>query len=139
MYSHEFILSDIDFQIPKGKTTAIVGASGSGKTTLLKVLLGYYSNYDGRILVGGKDLKTIDIENWRKHCGVVMQEGRIFSDTIERNIAMDDVINYDKLMYAVKIANIYEYINKLPLKFQTKIGVNGKGQSVGQKQRLLIA
>ena len=139
LYSPEFILSGIDFQMPQGKTTAIVGASGSGKTTLLKILLGYYSNYDGRILVGEKDLKNINIENWRKHCGVVMQEGKIFSDTIERNIAMEDVINYDRLIYAAKTANIYEYINKLPLKFQTKIGVNGKGQSVGQKQRLLLA
>lgn len=139
LYSPEFVLTGIDLQIPKGKTTAIVGPSGSGKTTLLKILLGYYSNYDGNIFVGGKNLRTIDMEDWRKHCGVVMQEGRIFSDTIERNIAMKDTIDYDKLIYATRIANIYEYIDKLPLKFQTKIGLNGKGQSVGQKQRLLLS
>ncbi len=134
-----FTLDHIDFQIPKGKTTAIVGISGSGKTTLLKILLGYYSNYGGNILIGDNNLKNIDIEEWRNNCGVVMQEGKIFSDSIERNIAMEDAIDYERLIYATKIANIYEYISGLPLKFQTKIGMNGKGQSVGQKQRILLA
>lgn len=134
------ILDDIDLIVPEGKVTAIVGASGSGKTTLIKLLLKFYDLTKGSISVGGMDLKTIPASAWRKECGVVMQDGFIFSDTILKNIALsDDEYDYEKVVNAVRIANIKDFINSLPLKYNTKIGGSGVGLSQGQKQRLLIA
>lgn len=133
-------LSDINLNIEAGKVTAIVGASGSGKTTLLKLLLGYYQNFQGQITIGDENLQDMDIDTWRSNCGVVMQEGKIFSESIARNIAVDDSdIDTDRLNQAIAIANLEEYINSLPLKQNTLIGMEGRGVSVGQKQRILIA
>lgn len=133
------VLDDVDLIIPEGKITAIVGSSGSGKTTLLKLLLKFYRT-EGKITVGGDDLELISTQAWRKRCGVVMQDGYIFSDTIARNIALsDEEPDRQKLIHAATVANIHEHVNSLPLRYNTKIGMNGIGLSQGQKQRLLIA
>ncbi len=133
-------LKNISLRIPEGKTTAIVGTSGSGKTTLLKLLLKFYEQQQGEIRVGGNSLRNIGHRAWRKHCGAVMQDSYIFSDTIARNIAVDsDRPGIDKLKRAVAVANISEFIDSLPLGYNTKIGPEGVGLSAGQKQRILIA
>jgi ATP-binding cassette subfamily B protein len=136
----EPVLKDISLLIPEGKITAIVGMSGSGKTTLLKLLLRFYEPGQGDIRVGDAHLKYLSHRLWRSQCGVVMQEGFIFSDTIARNIAVgDERPDVQKLIHAVKVANIQSYIESLPLGYHTKIGAEGNGVSQGQKQRLLIA
>ncbi|WP_281234874.1 peptidase domain-containing ABC transporter [Flavobacterium gelatinilyticum] len=135
-----FVLKDINFFIPEGKITAIVGASGSGKTTLLKLLLKFYEPTKGRLSVNSANINDISNNSLRKNCGVVMQEGFVFSDTIERNIAMgEENIDKEKMKMAVKIANIENFIEGLPLGYNTKIGASGNGISGGQKQRILIA
>lgn len=137
---NEPVLNDIDLYIPEGKTTALVGMSGSGKTTLLKLLLKFYSPDKGEVRIGDRNFKTLSPRAWRKHCGVVMQDGFIFSDTIADNIAIgEDIPDIEKLEHAVEVANIREFIESLPLGFNTKIGAEGNGISEGQKQRILIA
>jgi ATP-binding cassette subfamily B protein len=137
---NEPVLNNISLQFPAGKTTAIVGMSGSGKTTLLKLLLGFYAPQSGELKIGQTDLATIKPRFWRKQCGVVMQDGFIFSDTIANNIAVgEDYPEPQKLANAVEMANIQDFINALPLGLHTKIGAEGNGISQGQKQRLLIA
>ena len=134
------VLHDFDLIIPEGKITAIVGMSGSGKTTLLKLLLKFYRPTGGKIFLGSNDLENISSAYWRKQCGVVMQDGYIFSDTIARNIGLsDESINQEKLCHAVKTANIQEFIESLPLSYNTKLGSSGIGLSQGQRQRILIA
>ena len=137
----DYVLEDITLDIPQNKTTAIVGTSGSGKTTLIKLLLGFYSPNKGTILIDQAPLKNINSRVWRQKTGVVMQEGYIFSDTITGNIAVGEEENIDKtkLLDAVRVANIREHIESLPLGYNTKIGMEGKGVSQGQKQRLIIA
>ena len=135
-----FVLKDLSFDIPGDKQTAIVGVSGSGKTTLIKLLLGFYPPVEGEIKVGGIHLKNYNTKFWRSICGVVMQDGFIFSDSISQNITMgDENVDRKRLHTAVKSANIQEMIESLPLGFNTKIGLNGHGLSQGQKQRILIA
>lgn len=120
--------------------TAIVGASGSGKTTLIKLLMGFYPPLKGEILVGDASLSNINPHLWRSQIGSVLQDGYIFSDTIAANIALaEDEPNLDQLRQAVDIANIREFIESLPLKYNTIIGMEGMGLSQGQKQRILIA
>jgi ATP-binding cassette, subfamily B, bacterial len=133
------VLENIDLYIPEGKVTAIVGMSGSGKTTLLKLLLKFYE-FKGDIKIGNKPFDSIRANQWRRKCGVVMQDSYVFSDTIARNIALGDE-NPDtyKLYHACEVANILDFIESLPLGFNTKIGMAGNGLSQGQKQRLLIA
>ena len=133
------VLAEISLAIPQGKVTAIVGTSGSGKTTLLKLLLKFYPPNSGKIRVGGSDIQYIPSSLWRSMCGVVMQDGYIFSDTIAQNIALEEEIDKEKLLQAVRTANIQDYIENLPLGYNTKIGQEGAGLSQGQKQRLLIA
>jgi ATP-binding cassette, subfamily B, bacterial len=136
----DMVLDDLYLIIPANKITAIVGTSGSGKTTLLKLLLKFYEPIKGEIKVAHQNLNTISPKAWRNKCGVVMQEGYIFSDTIANNIAVgEENINKEKLNHAVTVANIKEYIEELPLAYNTKIGMEGIGLSTGQKQRLLIA
>lgn len=138
--SESDVLKGINLIVPAHKTTAIVGASGSGKTTLMRLLLKFYPPGKGKIYYGNEDLETISPKHWRQHCGVVMQEGYIFNDSIAANIAVgDDIIDQSKLMQAAHSANIYEFINSLPQGFNTKIGNEGAGISTGQKQRLFIA
>ncbi len=134
------VLKDLSLHIPTKKLTAIVGVSGSGKTTLMKLLLKFYDSYEGAIQLGNYDLKHIAQQSWREKCGVVMQEGYIFNDTIARNIAVgEEEIDKEKLVNAATTANIKSFIETLPLAYNTKIGMEGVGLSTGQKQRLLIA
>jgi len=134
------VLENIDLYIPEGKTTAIVGMSGSGKTTILKLLLRFYEPEKGEIKVGNQLLGNISFKTWRSQCGVVMQDGFIFSDSIECNIAVgDDYPDKEKLRHAIKVANIQDFIDGLPLGLNTKIGAEGNGISQGQRQRMLIA
>lgn len=134
------VLDQLDLIIPAKKVTAIVGVSGSGKTTLMKLLLKFYEPEKGEVTIGNSQLKNISQKAWRNNVGAVMQEGFIFNDTIANNIAVGvDVVDKQRLAYAVDVANIKEYIFSLPLGYNTKIGQEGVGMSTGQKQRLLIA
>ncbi|MFV8334710.1 peptidase domain-containing ABC transporter [Flavobacterium sp. RSP29] len=143
------VLDNLNLVIPAHKITAIVGTSGSGKTTLMKLLLKFYEPNSGAInltpaqLKGegvGADLRNLAQKAWRANIGAVMQEGFIFNDTIANNIAIGvDFIDKKRLVYAADVANITEYIDGLPLGYNTKIGMEGVGMSTGQKQRLLIA
>ena len=134
------VIQDISLEIPYGKTTAIVGLSGSGKTTLIKLMLGFYPPTEGDVFLGAHSMKNLSFREWRKHCGVVMQEGYIFNDTIAGNITQGvESIDKERLHYAVRMANIQEYIESLPLRYNTKIGNTGQGLSQGQRQRILIA
>ena len=136
----EKVLDHVNLKIPVNKITAIVGSSGSGKTTLLKMVLGFYHPIKGEVLLANKKLEKFSDSSWRHNCGVVMQEGFIFSDTIVNNIAVsDEVPDMKRVRKAVDIANIGEFIDSLPLGYNTKIGADGHGLSTGQKQRLLIA
>jgi ATP-binding cassette subfamily B protein len=133
-------LDNITFEIQEGKVTAIVGASGSGKTTLIKLMLGFYPVSEGTIMISDKNINEYNLKWWRRQCGVVMQDGVIFSESIARNIAVDDGdIDVERLEQAAKIANIHDYVMGLPLKYNTIIGRDGVGLSQGQKQRILIA
>lgn len=134
------VLEELNLTIPAKKITAIVGTSGSGKTTLMKLLLKFYEPQEGDVLIGKTSLKNISQKAWRNHIGSVMQEGFIFSDTIANNIAVGvDIIDKDRLQYAADVANIKDFIDDYPLRYNTKIGSEGVGMSTGQKQRLLIA
>ncbi|KGL47561.1 peptidase domain-containing ABC transporter [Bacteroides heparinolyticus] len=140
IHSSRNILSDINLLLPNGKVTAIVGASGSGKTTLIKLLLGFYEPLNGSIWVGNANLNEYNLGWWRSQCGAVMQEGYLFSDTIARNIAIsDDEPDIERIRYAARVANIADYIEALPLAYNTMIGQDGQGISQGQRQRILIA
>ncbi len=135
-----WVLKNINLHLRQGKTTAIVGTSGSGKTTLLKLLLNFYQPNEGSIRIGELNLVNVNHAVWRSQCGVVMQDGYIFSDTIARNIALgDDNIDRKQLLYAAQMANIQSFVESLPLGYNTKIGQDGIGISQGQHQRLLIA
>lgn len=138
----QLVLKDINIVVSEGKVTAIVGASGSGKTTLLKLLLKYYEPTKGQILIGNSNMKNISYNFWRSKCGVVMQEGYIFADSIARNISESDPngsINRTRLKKSIEIANIRDFVEQLPNGNATRIGASGLGISGGQKQRILIA
>ena len=141
IYSSRNILSDLHLIIPNGKVTAIVGASGSGKTTFIKLLLGFYEPQKGCVQVGSNNLNEYNLGWWRSQCGAVMQEGYLFSDTIARNIAIsdDDEPDIERIRHAARVANIADYIESLPLAYNTMIGQDGQGISRGQRQRILIA
>ena len=137
---NDAVLQDLSVLIPANKITAIVGSSGSGKTTLMKLLLKFYDPTVGAINLNTTNLKNISSKGWRDKCGVVMQEGYIFNDSIANNIAVGvDEVDKEKLRHAVFVANIKEFIDTLPLGYNTKIGMEGVGISTGQKQRILIA
>lgn len=134
------IVDELSLIIPKGEITAIVGLSGSGKTTLMKLLLGFYTPDTGDIFIGNRPLTQTSKRLWRGDCGIVMQDGYIFSDTIENNIAIGcSTIDYNRLNEVCDIANIRTFVESLPLGYKTMIGNDGKGISLGQKQRILIA
>lgn len=136
----DYVLDNVTLEIPQNKVTAIVGASGSGKTTIIKLLLGFYSPLKGNIKIQDVSLDDINPHLWRARLGAVLQDSFIFSDTIANNIAIgEESIDKKRLLQAVEIANIREFIESLPLKYNTKIGMEGNGISQGQKQRLLIA
>lgn len=133
-------LSDVTLDIPAGKVTAIVGASGSGKTTLIRLMLGYYPVLGGSLAIAGHDVMEYSLKWWRRQCGVVMQDGVIFSESIERNIAVGDgEVDRERLENAARTACIHDFIMSLPLRYDTKVGRDGVGLSQGQKQRILIA
>ena len=135
-----YAIEGVSLVIPENKVTAIVGASGSGKTTLIKLLLAFYNPNKGRIAIGDTPINDINPHLWRQKSAAVMQDGFIFSDTIANNIAIgEDFIDKSRLQKATEMANIREFIESLPLKYNTKIGMEGNGISQGQKQRLLIA
>ena len=134
------VLKNINLHIPAGKQTAIVGMSGSGKTTLMKLLLGFYPVQSGEILLGNNNLSQYNLREWRKKCGVVMQDGFIFTDSVARNIAPgEENIDKSKLLNAVNTANIRTFVETLSSRYDTKIGSEGHALSQGQKQRILIA
>jgi ATP-binding cassette subfamily B protein len=134
------VLNDVSLTIKANQVTAIVGPSGSGKSTLLKIILGFYEPVSGSIILGDKPLKKYNAASWRQNCGVVLQEGFIFSDTIARNIALtEEQPDIERLRSATDLANISDFIDSLPLGFETIIGQEGHGLSSGQRQRLLIA
>ena len=134
------IIDGVSFKVPEGKMTAIVGASGSGKTTLIKLMLGYYTVMGGSVKVSGEDINRYNMRWWRRQCGVVMQDGVVFSESIARNIAVDDGdVDRDRLERSARIACIDEYVKGLPLGYDTIIGRDGTGLSQGQRQRILIA
>ena len=136
------VLQDLNLTIPEGKVTAIVGPSGSGKTTLLKLLLQFYQPNAGTIRVGGVNLRDISPRVWRERCGAVMQNGYIFADTIARNITewnSDHVVDRERLLRAVYVANLDGFIEELPLGYNTRLGSAGIALSGGQAQRVLIA
>lgn len=136
----DYVLQNIELTIPANKITAIVGASGSGKTTLMKLLLAFYKPNKGEILISNTPIDNINPHLWRQKTGAVMQDGFIFSDTICYNIAMErDYVDMQRLLHAVKVANIKDFIEALPLRYNTKIGMEGNGISQGQRQRILIA
>jgi len=136
----EWVLEDINLDIPEGKVTAIVGVSGSGKTTLVKLLLGFYEPEQGQIRVGGQPLSGLPKSRWRAACGAVLQDGFIFSDTIANNIAESSpTVDPERLLKAVELANLKPFVDGLPLRYNTRIGAMGNGISQGQRQRLLIA
>ena len=136
----KIIINDFSADVKEGQKIAIVGPTGAGKTTMIKLLLGYYPLLAGEITIGSTDLQKYNLKWWRKHCGVVMQDGVIFSESIARNIAVDDgEIDKERLLQAARIACIDNYIQTLPLKYNTLIGQDGIGLSQGQKQRILIA
>ncbi|WP_346883716.1 peptidase domain-containing ABC transporter [uncultured Algibacter sp.] len=140
--SYNNVLENINLHIPKNKITAIVGTSGSGKTTLLKLLLKFYKIESGNIYINDKNINSINEKSWREKCGVVMQDGYIFNDTILRNITESDSdtpLDKERLKKAINIANLKEVIDKLPSSINTKIGESGIGLSGGEKQRILIA
>lgn len=134
------VLKNLNLLFPEGKTTAIVGSSGCGKTTILKLILRFYELTEGDIKIGNTNLKRIGYKLWRDECGVVMQDGFIFADTIENNIAVGrDYIDYNKLAEAIRIANLQDFVDAQPFGLRTRIGTAGRGISQGQKQRILIA
>ena len=134
------VLHNIYLHIPENKVTAIVGGSGSGKSTLLKLLVRLYKPSYGDIKMDKMNVNAINLRQWRSMCGVVMQDGKIFNDTILNNIVLDDEhIDYEQLRKVCRIAQIEDEINAMPKGFETNIGENGRGLSGGQKQRLLIA
>ena len=134
------VLDSVSFVVPHGKVTAIVGASGSGKTTLMKMMLGFYPPITGLVTIGNVDLRRYSESSWRRQCGCVMQDGFLFSSSIADNIALcDDNPEIDRVRWAAGVANIQDWIESLPLGYNTKIGGDGHGLSIGQKQRILIA
>lgn len=136
----DYALDGVSLDIPQNKVTAIVGTSGSGKSTIVKLLLGFYLPNSGTINIGNIPIDKINPHLWRRKVGAVMQESFIFSDTIARNIAIGtDEIDKERLWHAVKVANIEDFINSLPLGYDTRIGMEGNGVSQGQRQRILIA
>ena len=136
----EPVLEELDLDIPGGKVTAVVGTSGSGKTTLLKLLLKFYDPVKGEMYLGNTPLRNLSARALRRRCGVVMQDGHVFSDTVAANIAVgDDEIDRARLLHAAQMADIHKFVESLPMGYNTRIGRDGVGMSMGQRQRILIA
>lgn len=136
-----YVLKNINLNIPKGKTIALVGQSGSGKTTLADMVPRFYDTDLGEILIDGTPIKNIDIESLRKQIGVVTQESILFNDTIENNIAfgIEGGIDKHKIIEAARVANAHDFILQQPNGYETNIGDRGGKLSGGQRQRISIA
>lgn len=138
--TNNHLFRNLNLTIPRGKTTAIVGRSGSGKTTLLKLILKFYAVDSGEIRLGGMDMNNLSHRQWRQLCGIVMQDGYIFSDSILSNIAVAvDEVDVARVAEVARVAQIDTFIESLPLSYETRIGRDGVGISRGQAQRILIA
>jgi ABC-type bacteriocin/lantibiotic exporter with double-glycine peptidase domain len=134
------ILDAINFDVPAGKTVAIVGRSGSGKTTLIKCLSGLLEPSEGTIFYDGVDMKTLNYRDLRRKIGFVLQENYLFDDTIARNIAFgEDEPDLDRVVWAARVANAHEFIERMPLGYDTRVGESGIAISGGQRQRVAIA
>ena len=134
------ILDAITFEAPPGKTVAIVGRSGSGKTTLVKCLTGLLEPTEGTIFFDGIDMKTLNYRDLRRQIGFVLQENHLFDDTIAGNIAFgEEEPDMDRVLWAARLANAHEFIERLPLGYETRIGESGIALSGGQRQRVAIA
>jgi ATP-binding cassette subfamily B protein len=134
------VLEGINLTLKKDTVTAVVGVSGSGKSTLVKLLLGFYPPASGEIRAGDMNIQMMPPDLWRNQCGVVMQDGFIFSDTIAKNIAPGaELIKPEQLLYAARMACIDDFIDQLPLGYNTRIGQEGLTLSGGEQQRILIA
>lgn len=135
-----FGLDKINFTIPENKITAIIGASGSGKTTLLKLMLKFSQPFKGKIYVGNMNLRNMDTRWWRSKCGVVFQDSKLFNKSILRNIVGETTkIDMERLIYSMKVTNIYKFVDSLPSGLKTVINYEGQGLSPGQRQRVLLA
>lgn len=135
-----YIFKGLTVAFPKNRTTAIVGNSGSGKTTLVKLLLGFYHPQQGTVEVDGVPLLSLDLNEWRGRCGVVLQGGYVFSGTIAENIALGEKeIDYGRVERCAEMACIDDFIRRLPSRYRMRIGNGGIDLSEGQKQRILIA
>lgn len=133
-------VEDISFVIPSGKKVAFVGSSGSGKTTLLKLLMKFYQLEEGQILINGKDISEIKTSSYRERIGYVPQESLLFSGTISENIAWGCNNPDSKKIVACSIASqAYDFIQRLPEKFNTYVGEHGSTLSGGERQRLAMA
>lgn len=136
----KYVLRHINLEVPLGKTTAIVGASGSGKTTLVKLMLGFYYPTEGGIYIDEENIQNINLDSWRDRCGVVLQNGFIFSGSVADNIALsDETPALERMKYAVRLSRIENRIESLPMGYHTQLGETGLELSGGEKQRIHIA
>jgi len=133
------ILSSINLKVQPGQTLAIVGRSGSGKTTLVKLLSGLLEPTEGSIIYDGVDLRTLNYRDLRRKIGFVLQETHLFSGTVLENIALGDEPNLERAVAAARGAAAHEFIQRLPLGYETRVGETGLGLSGGQRQRVAIA
>jgi ABC-type bacteriocin/lantibiotic exporter with double-glycine peptidase domain len=133
------VLRDVSLSVSAGRFVAIVGASGSGKSTLLRMLLGFETPESGAIYVDNQDLSQLDIQAVRQQIGVVLQSGRLLSDSIHKNIVGSAPLTFDDAWEAARLAGLEDDIKNMPMGMHTIIGESGGGLSGGQRQRLMIA
>lgn len=133
-------LKNISLEIPKGKTTAIVGYSGAGKSTLIDLICRFYEVTEGEIYIDGYRLRDLDLASWRERIAIVSQDLYIFNTTLRENIAYGRLdATEEEIIEAAKLANAHEFISKLPLGYDTKVGDRGIRLSGGQKQRIALS
>ena len=137
--SNELFLKDINFKLKKGQKIGIIGPTGSGKSTIIRLLLRFYDVDCGEILINGKNIKSLDIEEYRNRIGVVLQNDAIMSDTVIENIAFGKEIDLERIKKAAQLACASEFIEKLSEGYQSMISSRGTNLSGGQKQRILLA
>ena len=134
------MLKNTNITIQKGQKVAFVGSSGSGKSTLLDLIIRFYDPSNGQILIDNEDIKNLKIEKYRELFGIVSQDNLLFNDTIENNIKFaNDNLTEDEIIEFTKIANAFNFIDKLPNKLQTLVGDKGANLSGGERQRIAIA